>query len=498
MLRKTIKDLSGHTLIYSLSWFASSAAGILLLPVYTRFLSKTDYGILEVLDYTNMILMLLVITGLNAAIPRFFNDTDDEEEKKRVVSTATIFVLLFGLLVCFLAYAVNDSLALIILGKSSYKNLINLNILLLYAQLIVQISGVGFIAAKKSKAYLAYMLTRLILSIIANLYFIVVLKLGVLGMLYGNITSNTLVALVITGHNIVRHGLRLHVSMLRKLLKFGIPLIPASFLGLIMHNADRFLIRHYCSLSDVGLYSIGYKFPFMLNALILQSFNFIWAGATMYEISKQPDSAYQYGRIATYVIAFFLFAQLSLSLFSVSIVRILVDKKFFEARQIIPLVSMGVCFHAFYFFFSIGSFLQKKTWRVNLAYLPAAIINIIGNMILLPKYGYMAAAWTSIVTYFTFSFILYFSCKRLVHIRYETKRIVMLFAIGIATFLFSSLFIFENLLLEILKSMGFVLLFLGLIGLFGWFTKGEKEILREKFRIIITRSQYLMMRIKKA
>ena len=141
---------------------------------------------------------------------------------------------------------------------------------------------ISIIAAKKSKSYMVYMLARLFISIVANLYFIVVLKLGVLGMLYGNLTSNTLVAFVITGHNIVINGLRLRVSMLRQLLKFGIPLIPASSLGLIMHNADRFLIRYYCSLSDVGLYSIGYKFPFMLNALILQSFNFIWTGATMY------------------------------------------------------------------------------------------------------------------------------------------------------------------------------------------------------------------------
>ena len=479
---KRIKELSGHTLIYSLAWFASSCASILLLPVYTRFLSKVDYGILELLDYTNTILTFVVSAGVNQAIPKFFNETDSPEKKRQVVSTGISFVLFSGAIVGLFAFLLNDVLAQLILGDVKYTYYITLNIILLYVQLLIFVVGTGFVAAKKSKQYLSYMLVKLLLTVSCNLYFIVVLKLGVLGMLYGNILANSLVALVILAHSISLNGLKLSCPILFKLLKFGLPMIPASILATIMHNADRFLIRHYCSLDDVGLYAIGYKFPFMLNALILQSFNFIWTGSMMYEVSGQPDASYQYGRIATYVLSFYVAAQLCLSVFSISIVEILVDPKFFVAHQVTPVVALGLSFHAFYFFFSIGTFIKGKTWLLNYAYFPAALINIVGNIWLLPKYGYMAAAWVSVVTYLTFAIILFCSCRRLIRVEFEVKRLAILFAAAIFTFTFSRIIILENLFFEIMKGCAFVLLFFVILFVSGWLTRGEEKFLKEKLQ----------------
>jgi O-antigen/teichoic acid export membrane protein len=481
MLKKTLKELSSHTFIYSLTLVSSIISSILLLPVYTRFLSKSDYGILELLDYTNTIFTIVVIAGLSSAIPRFYNENSKQEDKKKVISTAFIFVLLTGAFLCFIAFLFNDSLSILILGDLKYKKYINLNILLLFSSLILLVSGTGFIAAKKSKTYLIYNLIKLVIAIAGNLYFIVVLKLGVSGMLYGNILAASLVCLIITGHNIYLNGIKVDYSILLKLLKFGIPLIPATLAATIMHNADRFLIRYFCTLDDVGIYSIGYKFPFMLNALIMHSFSLVWSGSVMYEVSKKDDSAYQFGKITTYVIGLFLFAQLTLSVFSVSLITILTDPKFLMAYKIIPLVSLGLCFHAFYFFFSVGTFLQKKTWLVNIAYLPAAAINIIGNIYLLPKYGYIAAAWMTLLTYFSFFLILYFTCRKLIHVKYETKRLFMLFIVGIIIYLCSSYLIFSNLFLEILKGLFFILLFLSILFFTGWLTKSEKLFLKDKF-----------------
>jgi len=201
----------------------------------------------------------------------------------------------------------------------------------------------------------------------------------------------------------------------------------------------------------------------------------------MYEIAKQPDSRYQYAKITTYFMALFLFAQLSLSVFSVSVVKILADQKFFLAHQVIPLVSFGLCFHAFYTFFTVGAFIKSKTWLLILSYLPAAVVNIIGNIVFLPKYGYMAAAWVSIVTYFVFAVTAYLSCRGILNIPFEFKRLTFLFLVPCAIYLISSYFNFENLLLEIFKGAAFIMLFVGLLVFGGWFTKGEKEFLKDKY-----------------
>lgn len=479
-LKGTILNLSGHTLIYSLSWLASSTTSILLLPIYTRYLSRADYGILELLAYTNLIISIIVLSGLNLAIPRFFNEAIDPQGRRQTLSSATIFVLVSGSLCALIGFMFSDEIAYLILGDPGHGYLVNLNIIVLYAQLVANISGVTFIAEKKSKLFLFYTIARLVLCIGANLYFIVLMRLGLVGMLYGNIFGNTVVAVTILTHNVVRNGLSVSFPVLKKMIRFGIPLIPASILGTIMHNADRILIRHYCSLDDVGLYGIGYKFPFMLNALIMQSFSLIWTGATIYEISNEPDAAYQYGRITTYVIGFFLLAQLCLCVFAPLVIRILVDQKFYAAQQVIPLVALGLCFHAFNFFFSVGSMIKKKTWLVNIAYIPAAAFNIAANMILLPKYGYMAAAWITLCTYFVFAVILFCACRGLVKISYEYKRIGVLFLAGVSVGGAVAMVQFNALWEEIIKGVVAILAFFSVLLVTRWFTTGELQIVKEK------------------
>lgn len=360
MLIKTIKEISRHSFIYSLATIAGSATSILLLPIYTKYLSRTDYGILEILEYTNTFILIIVAAGFNSAIPRFFNQAETVKDKNLVISTTTIFSLVTGMIACLICFFFNEELALLILGAVEYKRFINLSIIAFYLQFVIYITNIGFIAAKQSTIYLGYMFIKLAVTIGLNLYFIVILQYGVLGMLYGNIIGSGITAVILIVHNLLKNGIGFNYFHLKNILIFGLPLVPATLLATLMHNADKYLIRYFCSLSDVGIYTLGYKFPFMLNALILQSFNYIWTGATIYEIQKRPDSAKQYGRIATYVLTFSVFAQLALSVFSVPIIRILADPKFYASHEVVPFVSLGLSFHAFFFFFSIGAFTKKK------------------------------------------------------------------------------------------------------------------------------------------
>ena len=480
-LSRTLREISGHSLVYSIASLSSSAASILLLPIYTRFLSPSDYGVLEVLDHTNTILSLFIVAGLNSAIPRFVSDSESEAERCKVISTVTCFCVISAFLLLILAIILSESLSFLILGNTDYRQYIVLNSFLLWAQVVLYVSGLSFIARKESKIYLFYMLVRLTICAIGNVYLVAILHWGVSGMLYGNLIGFGLIGFVMGVHNARRNGYGISFPVLMRVLKFSVPLVPAMLLATVMHNADRFLIRVYCSMEDVGIYGLGYKFPFMLNLLVLQSFSLIWTGATMYEVSKAPDAADQYGRITTYVVGFYLFAQLTLSLLSVPIVRLLAAPQFFPAHQVVPLVSMGLCVHAFYFFFSVGPFLKGSTWLLNLSYLPAALFNIFGNIVFLPGYGFMAAAWVTILTYIVFIVALYFSCKHLTVINYEFRRLGTMFGSSVAILLISSTFVLDSIVLELAKGVTLVVLFLISLVLSGWLTDGEKTFLRERY-----------------
>jgi O-antigen/teichoic acid export membrane protein len=484
-LQTTLRDLFGHSMVYSIAILSSTVVGVLLLPVYTRYLDKTDYGILEILDYFNLILQIVAFTGLNAAVPRFFNEEEDAPSRRSVISTATISVIAAGALVCAGCLMFRSQLALLTLGSRDYSSLLALSVTVLFLQMIVNIGTVGLITIKKTNVFVMYMIARLAINVIANLYFIVFLGLGAAGMLYGNLTANVLVALAMAAHTFVLNGFAFRLKILMRLYCFGAPLIPATILATLMHNADRFMIRYYQSLDAVGIYSLGYKFPFLLNALLMQSVGSIWMGRTMYDVSREADSSYQFKRIMTYIVSAYVMAQLAMSLAAVPLIRLLAAPKFFPAHEVIPLVAFGLCFHAFDTFFSVEVYLQKKTYLRIVAYLPPALINIVGNAIFLPRYGYMAAAWISVLTYAVFAAAAFWSSRHLHRVEFEGARIFKVFVAAISVFFIASLFTFESMVLEIAKACAFLGFFAAILVAAGWLTQGEKTFIRERCANVI-------------
>ena len=94
------------------------------------------------------------------------------------------------------------------------------------------------------------------------------------------------------------------------MLKFGLPLVPSSICAFIMHHGDSFLIRYFSNLDSTGIYKIGYRFPMLLNIILLGSFNYIWQNSLIYKISHREDANYQYKKITTYIIIFYIFGEL--------------------------------------------------------------------------------------------------------------------------------------------------------------------------------------------
>lgn len=482
MLKSTVKGLFKHSAIYTMGWIGSSAASIILLPVYTRYLTKSDYGILEILAYLNEVLSLIMLAGFNYGLSKFYMDAESDEARKNVISSGVMSIIVIGLAGCILAFQANEMIAGVLLGDRDYSRYIKLDIAILYMEMVYTISATYLLVAKKSKAFVGFNLLRLALGIAANLYCLIVLDMGAYGMLVGQLVSNAIAGCIVAANTLRNNGLRINMAILRRMFVFSLPIVPAWLAAGLMHNADRFLIRYFCSLEEVGLYSLGYKFSFMLNALLLSSFTRIWSGAAMYEIAKKDDAQYQYAKITTYFMAVFVFAQYALSLYSSAIVRVFADQKFYEAHRIIPIVSLGLCFHAFYAFFTVGAYIKSKTWLLNFSYFPAAIINIGLNILLLKRYGYMAAAWVTLATYMIFAATAYLTCRRAYRIPFEWRRLTHLFVVASLLYWIASLIRTASLAQEIARGTVFVAVFIAIMYCSNWLEKSELGILNAKIR----------------
>ena len=478
MLLKTFKELGKHSLIYGLGWFASSLASILLLPLYTRFLTRTDYGILEMIDSMRGILIILMLAGFVPAMARFYHSASSASERKAVVSTA-IWVTLFSATIWGVVSLVNDTyLAIWILGNKNMAFYIDVGLAILFFEVLYIVTS-NYFNLEKSVVFVSFSLFKLILNIAANIVFVVVFELGAKGMLYGSLLSGSVVCMIITVYCFYLNGIRIDFRLLLSMTKFGIPFVPSILCAFLIHNADRYLLQNYMSLSVVGIYGLGYKLPFMLNTVIIGSFGLIWNSAVIYDISKNKDAAYQYARITTYFVTIFVVAQYFLFVTAPIVVKLLMAPDYHDAYRVTQVVSIGMCFYCLHSFFTTGAFIKDKTWFLPFSYFTSALINVLLNWWLIPKYGYLAAAWNSVITYFVFSCVGFFVFRSIYSIPFEFDRLFFLF-FSVLCLGFLCYFVrFDNWTVECLKEITFIILLPGVLLLGPYLKDSERRKLAD-------------------
>lgn len=485
MLRKTVKEVGFHSIIYMLGGIASSIASIILLPVYTRFLSTADYGILEIIDNMRGQLIVILLVGIIPAMAKFYKEADSEQGRKEVVGTSFGFILFSGLIWLIGLFLLDKPSARYLLGDVNMVIYIDLGIMLLFVQAMFT-TGTGYLnILKKSKFFLVASLIKLCINISANLYFIVALRLGAKGMFLGELVSSGLIGIFIIAYLVTHNGIHFRFRLLGQMIKFGLPFIPNLFSAALMHGADRSVLRpRWPSVSAIGIYGLGYKFPWMLNYLILESFGRIWNASVMYEVAKQQDYQRTYAKITTYFATVYILCQYIIAIMAPIVVRILAAPEYFQAWRVVQVVALGMCCYSLHNFFVTGAYIKSKTWYLPISHILAAVINISLNWFLLPRYGFIAAAWNTMITYLAFSLLNFFIFQKIYPIPYEFRRIGFLFGTGIILVLICNALYTPNIVLESIKRIGFSIIF-PLILLFApYLDQDEKKSLCEELHKI--------------
>ncbi|MEO7426452.1 MAG: oligosaccharide flippase family protein [Fibrobacteria bacterium] len=434
-MRKILKELGSHSLTYFVGSVAVSASSIVLLPVYTRYLSKTDYGILELLDSMNSMLLILFMSGLGSAYAKFHNDTIDERGRKEVFGTSFWFILGSTTVWVALLNMHSGGLARQLLGSEAHGGLISINLAVIWVNTLYILFTYYLNVHKMPGAFLGFSLAKLGINIGFNLYFIVHLSMGPKGMLLGDVLSSSITGLVLFIIIVRRNGLPFRLRLLRQALYFGLPFVPSLLCAALMHRVDRYLLEKFTSLGAVGIYSIGYKLPFMLGSLLMQSFGRIFGTSAQFEIAKQENASRIYAKITTYFFIVITVAEFTLGILSTSVLRILTVPAYYPAAPIIQIVAAGVCVYSLHSFFLVAALVKNKTWHLPISYFVAAMTAVVLNYVLLPRFGYIAAAWVMCLSYLFFTTTLYFSLNRFYPIPYEFKRMGVLFLVGVATML---------------------------------------------------------------
>ena len=208
---------------------------------------------------------------------------------------------------------------------------------------------------------------------------------------------------LLVGVLVVSRGSRhLDRVLAAKLWTFGWPLIVTGILSLMMHQADRLVLRLFLSLHDLGIYSLAYQIGQGVNTLILFPFSAIWAVA-IYDIAKRPDAEQVYAEVFRYFVYGLGLVMLAVSLAAPFLLRLLAAPEYYEAFELVPIICLAYFLFSLHSHFIVPALVAKKTIVLLPIYGVSALINVGLNLLLVPKVGMFGAAWVSVVTFGVFA-----------------------------------------------------------------------------------------------
>ena len=312
-----------HFLVYGLGIVLMNLLPALMVPIYTHRVSPSIYGVLELLNRSQEILLLILSFGLRSALLTFYQMGKDEPERQKgVYSTALEFLISFGLAIVLLMMLGARTWSLVLFGTRAYASAVVLILVGTYFETMFQMAVLYLQSELRSILYVSIFTTRVLLALALNLLFVYRWRWGLMGILWATVIHTTAYAVAVSVYMFWRTGLRFDRKVLGEMLHFGAPVMIGALASFVLNNGDRYFLNHYRTPAEVGLYGLGYRVGLLSMSLVLMPFGKVWS-VTMVDISKKSDGALELGKIATYLLFACTFSTLGFSLLGPYLIRFL-------------------------------------------------------------------------------------------------------------------------------------------------------------------------------
>lgn len=451
----------------------SQLVGFLLIPVYTRFLTPADYGVLHLVVLTADVIGIIVSLKVGDTIIRLYYESKDNQQRNLVVSTGVLIIIFFSVLLLIPLFLSSNYFAELILEDSRLGYLFQMSFASMMLNMLCSIAMTYVQIKEKSKLFVVLSLTKLLLAVSLNIYFVVVLKIGVLGIVLSTLITTALFTLIMIPFLIKKVGIKYSWSWTKQILRFGLPFIPSTLANRASHASDRYFLKFYLTIGQVGIYSLGYR----LGAVIHNIFNvslFRILNVRIMAIHKEDNAPEVIAKLASYSMMFLCFLGLGLSIFSKDIVMVMTPESYWDAAKIIPPITLCYIIFASESFAVMPILISKKTERISAVNLICGLLNIGLNFIFIPMLGINGAV---LVTFITFSIKIsgiYFIGAKLYPIPFQWMRLMNILIISFILYMVSISFIEFPIYLRLLSKMTLWSLFIPLLWMFGIINNEEK------------------------
>jgi O-antigen/teichoic acid export membrane protein len=486
-----LKKLASQTAIYGLSSVLGRLLNYLLVPIYTRVFAPNEYGIVtEMYAYVSFLIIILTY-GMETALFRF---SESEQDKDKVYSTSLISVAFSSVGFIILAIVFSPFLA----NLMGYPN--NVEYVIWFAIIIgldafVSIPFAKLRQLKKPERFAFLRLVNIVVNIGFNLFFILYcpyfLRVGtdptllsVIESIYnpdigiGYIFISNLIASIVTvvllTPEIYRAKRFFDKPLFRRMIKYALPLLIAGLAGMVNETLDRILLKYLLpeniALFELGIYGACYKVAILMT-LFIQSYRFA-AEPFFFANQNEKNAPLLYAKVMKFFVITCSFIFLGIMLY-MDIIKNFIGVGYHIGLGIVPILLLANLFLGIFFNLSIWYKLTGKTRFGAFLAVFGALITIILNIILIPKYGYMGAAWTTLICYFSMMLMSYQLSKKYFPVNYNIRRISFYIVLAVSLYFISIWTQLDLPVYNMLKNTPILILFITII----YFLERPKKVL---------------------
>jgi O-antigen/teichoic acid export membrane protein len=361
--------------------------------------------------------------GISMAFFRFYFDAEDDAGRTTVVRTSFWFTITMATAGLVVGSIFAPQISHLLFATDSRANLVRAALVLLWAQMNYEQLTSLFRVEERSVSYVAATLANVIITVVGTILLVAVWHQGAIGVIVGNSTGTLAVYFVLLAYRRFQLGLEFDRDLFRQMQRFGLPLIPSGIALWVIDLSDRFFLVRMKGLGENGLYSIGVRISTAI-LLVLIALRTAWP-AFAFSIKDDEEAKRTYGFVLTYVLYLCCWLSLTLSLLAPWLVRLLTTPRFYPASEVVPLLVFGGTAFIAFNVMSIGIGRAKKTqfnWVVTGG---AAAVNVALNFALVPPYGMMGAAVSTLVAYVLMFLGMTVRAQQVFPVPYQWRRIAL-------------------------------------------------------------------------
>ncbi len=427
-----VRQLFGNLVIYGLGDAATSVISFFLLPLYTRYLSPRDYGVITLLITVEAVTKILFRWGVDGAFMRLYYDCRNREDRQRLASTIAAFLFLVNGALLLVGLLGARRLGLILFGTRAQTELLQL---VMINTFIANFYFIPFSVLRiENRAGIFTTLTALrsLATIVARLVLVVPFRMGVQGVVWADIVVTVGFSVLLARWYVPLLRPMLSRELLREALRYGLPRIPHSLAHQVIAVGDRYILSAFVTLREIGLYGVGATFGLALK-LFLNGFEFAWA-PFYFGAMNRPDAKETFAGLTTYVLGVVALLACGLSAIAPDLVRLMTTPQFQGASAVIPWIALSVVMQAMYQMTAIGLSITKQTKYFPIATGIAALVSVTSNLLLIPWLGFIGAAVSNTISYATLTTVSMYFSQRLYPIRYEWRRLGLIAGAGLGAY----------------------------------------------------------------